>query len=305
MTDAQLPFAAALESLAKCVPQNLIRPKVGIICGSGLSTLAASLTDTVYVPYGEIPGFLISTVDGHKNSLVFGLCGDVPVVAMLGRFHAYEGYPFQKIMFPVRVMARLGVKNLIVTNASGSLNPNIPVGTIVVLHDHLGIPNLSGFNPLLGPQHDKKIPRFLPTSNAYSTSLRRLFFHAVHELGFNLDDFAEGTYAWVSGPTYESPAEGRFIRAAGADVVGMSTVPEVLAAKEEGLEVIALSLVTNFVIIPDTYRSIKAEVKAQLEGKIVEDPLQPVVSHQEVLEIGLKKAEIMRAIVERVVQKIP
>ena len=168
-----------------------------------------------------------------------------------------------------------------VTNAAGSLNPSIPVGTsmllsqcsqtdliqscpVVVLHDHLGIPNLSGFNPLLGPQHDPKIPRFLPTSNAYSTSLRRLFFYAVHDLGLNLDDFAEGTYAWVSGPTFESPAEGRFLRAAGADVVGMSTVPEVLAAKEEGLEVIALSLVTNFVVIPDSYRSIKDEVKAEV-----------------------------------------
>lgn len=133
-----------------------------------------------------------------------------------------------------------------------------------MLHDHLGIPNLSGFNPLLGPQHDPSLTRFLPTSDAYSTSLRRAFFHAVHELGFGLDDFAEGTYAWVSGPTFESPAEGRFLRAAGADVVGMSTVPEVLAAKEEGLEVIALSLVTNFVIIPDTYRSIKAEVKTEV-----------------------------------------
>jgi len=174
-----------------------------------------------------------------------------------------------------------------------------------VLHDHLGIPSLSGFNPLLGPQHDPNIPRFLPTSDAYSTSLRRIFFRAVHELGLELDDFAEGTYAWVSGPTFESPAEGRFLRAAGADVVGMSTVPEVLAAKEEGLEVIALSLVTNFVVIPDTYRSIKAEVKAELGGEIVDDPPQPVVSHHEVLEIGLKKAEVMRTIVERLIQKIP
>jgi len=178
------------------------------------------------------------------------------------------------------------------------------VGTIVVVHDHLGIPVMSGFNPLLGPQHDHNIPRFLPTSNAYSVSLRRSFFHAVHELGFNLDDFAEGTYAWVSGPTYESPADGRLLRAAGADVVGMSTIPEVLAAKEERLEVIVLSLVTNFVVIPDTYRSIKDEVKAELEGKIVEDPPQTIVSHQEVLEIGLKKAEVIRAVVEQLIQKI-
>ena len=196
-----------------------------------------------------------------------------------------------------------------------------------MLHDHLGIPNLSGFNPLLGPHIDPKVPRFLPTSNAYSTSLRRLFFHAVHELGLKLDDFCEGTYAWVSGPTYESPAEGRLLRAAGADVVGMSTVPEVLAAREEGLEVIALSLVTNPVIIPDTYRSIKAEVKAevspiplstypeksvyrflcfiQLAGEIVEDPPQPAVSHDEVLRVGLSKAEVIRAIVERLIQKMP
>lgn len=204
--------------------------------------------------------------------------------------------------------------------------PN-PPRQVVVLHDHLGIPSLSGFNPLLGPQHDHSIPRFLPTSNAYSAVLRRSFFRAVHELGFNLDDFAEGTYAWVSGPTYESPAEGRLLRAAGADVVGMSTVPEVLAAKEEGLEVIALSLVTNFVVIPDTYRSIKDEVKAevspipspscsekpihwflcaiQLEGRIVEDPPEATVSHKEVLEIGLKKAEVMRTIVERLIGKMP
>jgi purine-nucleoside phosphorylase len=133
-----------------------------------------------------------------------------------------------------------------------------------VLHDHLGLPNLSGFNPLLGPHNDPNTPRFLPTSNAYSTSLRRLFFHAVHDLRLNLDEFAEGTYAWVSGPTFESPAEGRFLRAAGADVVGMSTVPEILAAREEGLEVLALSLVTNFVVIPDTYRSIKEMVQAEV-----------------------------------------
>lgn len=303
MTDTQLPFAACLEFITNRVPQELRQPKVGIVCGSGLSTLAASFTNTVYIPYGELPGFLISTVEGHKNTLVFGLCGGVPVVAMLGRFHAYEGHPFQTIMFPVRVMARLGVRNLIVTNASGSLNPKIPVGTIVVLHDHMGLPGLSGFNPLLGPHRDPEIPRFLPTSNAYSTSLRRAFFHAVHELGYKLDDFAEGTYAWVSGPTFESPAEGRFLRAAGADVVGMSTIPEVLAAREEKLEVIALSLVTNFVVIPDTYRSMKAEVQAELEGKVVEDPPQPTVNHQEVLEIGRKKAEVMRTVVERLIRK--
>jgi len=282
-----------------------MRPRVGIVCGSGLSTLASSLRDAVHVPYAALEGFGASTVPGHKSSLAFGFIADVPVVAMLGRFHAYEGHKMSAIMYPVRIMARLGVKNLIVTNAAGSLNPDIPVGTIVVIHDHLGLPNLTGFNPLFGPRTSAHHARFLPTSNAYSVALRRLLFLTARKHGVPSEALAEGIYAWVSGPTYESPAEGRMLRAAGADVVGMSTVPEILAANEEGMEAMAISLVTNFVVIPDKYRSIRDEVDAELAGKPMNLVPDSVVSHDEVLEVGESKAGLMRSLVEGVVAQIP
>ena len=174
----------------------------------------------------------------------------------------------------------------VVTNAAGSLNPSIPVGTstflfvnisrltssdcvlsiVVVINDHLALPNLTGMNPLLGPQTSPDHPRFLPLSDAYSVALRRLVFLAADKLQIPDSAFAEGTYAWVSGPTYETPAEGRFLRGAGADVVGMSTVPEVLAGREEGLNVAVLSLVTNFVVIPEKPASIREQVKAEVCG---------------------------------------
>lgn len=221
---------------------------------------------------------------------------------MLGRFHPYEGYPMSKATYPIRVMKKLGVQSLLskyiparravfhivhtVTNATGSLNPNIPVGTIVIIHDHLSLPSLTGMNPCLGPC-SPPYPRFLPMSNAYSRRLRKLVFHAFYKLQTKLqmelpqvdsntttpygaepkihpEAIQEGTYAYVSGPTYETPAEGRFLRNAGADVVGMSTIPEVIVAREEDMEVCVLSLVTNFVVIPQGYRSIRGEVEAEV-----------------------------------------
>lgn len=253
------------------------------------------------VPYEKIPGFGPSTVPGHKGELAFGLLGknNVPVVAMLGRLHFYEGHWLSAVVYPIRVMARLGVKDIIITNAAGSLNPDIPVGTIVVVHDHLALPNLTGTNPLLGPQTSPNYPRFLPLSDAYSPSLRRLAFHAAHQLALGNAALAEGTYAWVCGPTYETPAEGRFLRNAGADVVGMSTVPEVTAAKEEGLNVMVLSLVTNFVVTSSSYRSIREEVEAELAGQSLLLPAAQVVSHEEVLTIGKEKAEVMKNLIQR------
>ncbi|KAH8080715.1 nucleoside phosphorylase domain-containing protein [Cristinia sonorae] len=305
-TTSSLPFAATLDVLATLVPEKLLKPRFGIVCGSGLSTLASSLRDVVEVPYSSLKGFGTSTVAGHKSSLAFGLIGEgegVPVVAMLGRFHPYEGHGMSTVVYPIRVLARLGVKNLIITNASGSLNPNFPAGTIVVIQDHLAIPNLSGpLNALLGPQTSPDHPRFLPLSDAYSVTLRQHAFRAVHALGLPEDTLQEGVYAWVSGPTYETPAEGRFLRASGADVVGMSTVPEVVAAREEGMEVIVLSLVTNAVVIPE-YRSIKEEIRQEiLTGKPA--MLKPVatVSHEEVLSVAATKTEIMKAIVAKIVQ---
>ncbi|PPR03366.1 hypothetical protein CVT24_012491 [Panaeolus cyanescens] len=297
-------FAASIEAIRSKLPESLHHPQVGIICGSGLSGLVDVIKDVQKIHYSEIPDFSTSTVPGHKSELAFGFLGTVPVVAMLGRFHPYEGHGLSSVVYPVRVMARLGVKNMIITNAAGSLNPQIPVGTIVVIQDHLALPNLTGMNPLLGPQVSKDLPRFLPLSDAYSTTLRRLAFLAAHRLQLDDSALAEGVYAWVSGPTYETPAEGRFLRKAGADVVGMSTVPEVLAAREEGLNVMVLSLVTNFVVIPDSYPSIREEVKAELAGLKILRAEPEVVSHEEVLLIGKEKAKVMRELVQAVVTSI-
>ncbi|KAG6915158.1 hypothetical protein DXG01_012975 [Tephrocybe rancida] len=176
---------------------------------------------------------------------------------------------------------------------------------VVVIQDHLALPNLTGMNPLLGPQTSADHPRFLPLSDAYSPSLRRLAFLSAHSLSLERSALAEGTYAWVGGPTYETPAEGRLLRFAGADVVGMSTVPEVVVAREEGLNVMVLSLVTNFVVIPDKYRSIRDEVEAELAGTPMELPVIQTVSHDEVLAVGKEKAEVMKKLVESIVELIP
>jgi len=306
MAEPPLPFASTLDVLARLVPEYLQKPRIGIVCGSGLSTLVSSLRDVIEVPYTALEGFAKSTVVGHKSLLAFGLMGSgegVPVVAMLGRFHPYEGHKLSTVVYPIRVFARLGVKDIIITNAAGSLNPDIPVGTIVVIRDHLALPNLTGpLNPLLGPVISPSYQRFLPLSDAYSPRLRRFAFLASHDLSFPSDALAEGTYAWVSGPTYETPAEGRFLRAAGADVVGMSTIPEVVVAKEEGMDVIVLSLVTNAVVIPEKYRSIKEEVEAELAGRPVEQKEAEILSHEEVLTVGKKKGDVMKKLVERVVE---
>ncbi|TDL27850.1 inosine guanosine and xanthosine phosphorylase family protein [Rickenella mellea] len=303
-----LPFDATIKALKNAVHPSLLDAQVGIVCGSGLSTLADSLRDVVLVPYDELPGFGNSTVAGHKSALAFGRLGDgdgISVVVMLGRFHPYEGHPLATVVYPIRVMAKLGVKHIIITNAAGSLNPEIPVGTIVVIRDHIALPNLTGpLNPLLGPRTSPNHARFVPLSDAYSIPLRRMAFMSADKMGWNRSWLAEGTYAWVSGPTYETPAEGRFLRAAGADVVGMSTVPEVVAARDEGMEVLVLSLATNAVVIPQTYRSIREEVDMLTSGQQVERPPTPTVSHEEVLHIGKEKAELMRLLVEDIVNSI-
>ncbi|KAF5382368.1 hypothetical protein D9757_009783 [Collybiopsis confluens] len=304
---ASYDFTETLNAIKAFVPPNLQRPRVGIICGSGLSGLAGSLRDSVTVDYKDIPGFAKSTVPGHKSSLAFGFMGSgngVPVVAMLGRFHPYEGHPLSSVVYPVRVMARMGVKHVFITNAAGALNPALDVGTIVVVQDHIALPNLTGLNPLLGPQSidpERVYPRFLPLSDAYSRSLRKLVFHAANALSLPSNTLGEGTYAWVSGPTYETPAEGRFLRAAGADVVGMSTVPEVVVAKEEGMEVLVLSLVTNKVVVLEGYKSVREEVEAEVSGKPIPAVVNETVSHEEVLAIGSLKGDVMKMLVEKVV----
>ncbi|KAI6041505.1 nucleoside phosphorylase domain-containing protein [Pisolithus marmoratus] len=300
-------YEATIATITRLVPDpGLHKPRLGIVCGSGLSTLVSSLKNVVQIPYSKLEGFAESTVVGQKSALVFGYIGkdDYPVVAMLGRFHPYEGYKPGTVTYGIRVMKRLGVKDVLITNAAGSLRPEIPVGTIVVIQDHFALPNMTGMNPSFGPLTSLEYPRFLPLSDAYSTRLRRFAFLAAHDLQFPDDALAEGVYAWVTGPAYETPAEGRFLRSAGAHVVGMSTVPEVVAAREEKLEVMVLSLVTNAVVIPDTYRSIKAEVQAELAGLPIDRPEIGRASHEEVIAVGVLKAEVMRRLVERVVELV-
>ncbi|TFK95417.1 nucleoside phosphorylase domain-containing protein [Pterulicium gracile] len=317
-TRPSLVFEETIAAINARLPPNspLSSPQVGIICGSGLGGLASSMREVVKIGYEDLAGFAKSTVQGHAGALAFGFIGkeNVPAVAMLGRLHFYEGHSLQDVTYPVRVMVRLGIKQIIITNAAGALNPAIEAGSIVVVRDHLALPSLTSSNPLLGPltassNPSSPFPRFLPLSSAYSTALQRLAHLASHDLSSANSSsprvvLEEGTYAWVSGPTYETPAEGRFLRAAGADVVGMSTVPEVVVAKEEGVEVLVLSLVTNAVVIPDGYRSIREEVEAELAGKKVQMQEMPSVSHDEVLEMGKAKADVMRQLVELIVDRI-
>ncbi|KAF9224840.1 hypothetical protein BS17DRAFT_669016, partial [Gyrodon lividus] len=306
-TAEPLPFDETIKKIQTVLEeQKLPSPLLGIVCGSGLSTLVKRISGTVQIPYSGLPGFGKSTVSGQESALAFGLMGQhkYPVVAMLGRFHPYEGHKPAVVTYGIRIMKRLGVKHVIITNAAGSLVPDIPVGTVVVIQDHFALPNLTGMNPTFGPLLAPGYPRFFPLGDAYSVNLRRFAFLAAHKLQFSRDALVEGTYAWVAGPAYETPAEGRFLRDAGAHVVGMSTIPEVVAAREEGLELMVLSLVTNTVVIPDKYRSIKAEVEAELAGQPLSLPPIQVASHEEVLAASKQKTEVMGSLVEKIVELV-
>ncbi|XP_077865237.1 purine nucleoside phosphorylase-like [Saccoglossus kowalevskii] len=194
-------------------------PSIGIICGSGLGGLVDELEDKESIDYKDIPNFPVSTVPGHAGRLVFGILGDKPVVCLQGRFHFYEGYPLWKITMPVRIMKLLGVHTVFVTNAAGGINSKYNVGDFMVLKDHINIPGLAGNNPLCGPNEERFGPRFPSISDAYDKEMRKLAFTVAKEL--NMDSIMrEGVYAAVSGPSFESPAELRFLQMVGADTVG-------------------------------------------------------------------------------------
>jgi purine-nucleoside phosphorylase len=214
-------------------------PEIAVVLGSGLGALAEALTDSVVIPYAGIPNFPRSTAVGHAGRLVIGKSGDVTVAAMQGRVHQYEGYSSREAAFPVRVLGRLGIRSLILTSAAGGINSAYRQGALVVLSDHI---NLQGNNPLNGPNDERFGPRFPDMSEAYSRSYRRIALDAGRELGIEL---REGVYAALRGPSYETPAEIRYLRAIGADLVGMSTVPEVIVARHMGIAVLGISCVTN------------------------------------------------------------
>ena len=215
------------------------RPTVGLILGSGLGGFADQLEDAVRVPYGELPGFPVSTVVGHAGTLVVGGMSGVTCVAMQGRVHYYEGHSAATVAFPARVLVALGARTLVVTNAAGGVNASFEPGTLMLIRDHL---NLLGDNPLRGENDDRLGPRFPDMTTAYPAALRSLAREASAELGVTL---AEGVYASMSGPTYETPAEVRMLATLGADATGMSTVPEVIVANHMGARVLGISCITN------------------------------------------------------------
>jgi purine-nucleoside phosphorylase len=235
-----------------------LRPRLAIVLGSGLGAFAEQLEEKTAIPFAEIPHFPQSTVPGHSGKLVIGKVAGVPVAVMQGRVHAYEGYSSEEVVFPIRVLGRMGVTQLVLTNAAGGINPAFERGQLVLIADHI---NLSGRNPISGAADSRVGPRFFDMSESYSGRLRVLAHEAARAEGFRLD---EGVYLSVLGPSFETPAEIRAFRTLGADLVGMSTVQETIAARQMGIEVLGISCVTN------------------LAAGLQAEPL----SHEEVIETG-------------------
>jgi purine-nucleoside phosphorylase len=226
------------EAAAAVRGRSALRPLIGLVLGSGLGAFADSLEEAVALPFPEIPHFPASTVTGHSGALVVGRSRGVPVAVLKGRVHYYEGYRLDEVVFPVRVLGRLGVRTLVVTNAAGAINPAFAPGDLMVIEDHV---NLLG-NPLLGPNEEALGPRFPDMSEAYDRTLRDAAEAACRATGARCH---RGVYVSIPGPSYETPAEIRMLRTLGADAVGMSTVPEVIAARHMGMRVVGLSCLTN------------------------------------------------------------
>jgi len=256
-----------------------IKPRVGIILGSGLNDLAASVKEAVNIPYADLPPWPVSTVEGHVGRLVVGELEGQPVFVMQGRVHYYEGYSMGQVTLPVRVMQRLGLEMMIVTNAAGGVNPDFVPGDVMLITDNLNLMGMSGLNPLMGPNLDEIGPRFPDMSQAYDKELGASARKVAAEHDITL---REGVYCGLSGPSFESPADLRFLRLAGADAVGMSTVPEVIVARHGGLRVLGLSGISN---------------KANLDGSTV-------TTHQEVIEAGKVIMPKMETIIRGVLKTI-
>jgi purine-nucleoside phosphorylase len=253
-----------------------LRPKIAIVLGSGLGAFAEQLEGATAISFGEIPHFPQSTVPGHSGKLVIGKVAGVPVAVMQGRVHAYEGYSSEEVTFPVRVLGRMGVKTLVLTNAAGGINEGLKQGQLVLIADHI---NLSGRNPVAGLNDERLGPRFFDMSEAYSERLRGLAHEAARAMEFRLD---EGVYLSVLGPSFETPAEIRAFRTMGADLVGMSTVQETIVARHMGIEVLGISCVTN------------------MAAGIQKEPL----SHEEVMETGRAVEAQLAGLLTRVVPMI-
>jgi len=267
---------AQIDEAAQTIKKQIsIQPIVGIILGSGLNGLADSIQKPVRIPYSTIPNFPVSTVQGHVGQFVIGELEGRPVLAMQGRIHYYEGYTMGQVTLPVRVMQRMGIPSMIVTNAAGGVHPDFVPGDVMLITDQLNLMGMSGLNPLMGPNLDEIGTRFPDMSQPYDKAYCDLARQIAVKSGLVL---REGIYAGLSGPSFESPADLRFLRMAGADAVGMSTVPEVIVARHGNMRVLGLSGVSN---------------KANLDGSTV-------TTHEEVMEAG----KVITPKIEKIVRAI-
>ncbi len=267
--------AAAVRNLTK------YQPTIGLVLGSGLNSLADTIEDADTIPYDQIPHWPASTVPGHTGQLVIGKLEGATVLAQQGRAHYYEGHPLSQIVLPVRVMHMLGVRTLIVTNAAGGINADFTPGDLMLIKDHLNMLGIAGNNPLRGPNDDAFGPRFPDMIDAYTPALRDLARETAAANGFTVQ---EGVYAYVGGPSFETPAELYFLRAVGADAVGMSTVPSVVVARHAGMQILGISSITN---------------------KAIPDPAPGTeLSHEEVLETGKIIIPRLTALLRGILQKL-
>ncbi|HYG80927.1 MAG TPA: purine-nucleoside phosphorylase [Pyrinomonadaceae bacterium] len=274
---ATLPIYERAEHAARTIRARFTEEvRTAVVLGSGLGAFADDLEDAAALPYEEIPGFARPTVEGHAGRLVMGRVAGTAVAVMQGRFHYYEGYSFDEVLFPVRALGLLGVKSLVLTNAAGGINIELAQGALMVISDHL---NLMGVNPLRGPHDARFGERFPDLTETYARDYQELAVEEAHAMGL---DLRRGVYAALSGPTYETPAEIRMLRTLGADAVGMSTVPEAVAARQMGLKVLGLSCITN------------------MAAGVKDEP----INHHEVIETGERVRDTFRELLRRVIPRL-
>lgn len=274
---ASLPIYERVEHAARTIRARFSEEvRVALVLGSGLGAFADELEDAVAIPYEEIPGFARSTVEGHRGRLVLGKIEGVVVAAMQGRFHYYEGYTFEEVVFPIRTLVLLGSKSLVLTNAAGGINVAFVQGALMIVSDHL---NLMGVNPLRGAHDERFGERFPDMTEVYSRDYQEIAVEEAHSIGLEL---RRGIYAALSGPSYETPAEIRMLRTLGADAVGMSTVPEAIVARQMGIKVLGISCITN------------------MAAGVVGEP----INHQEVMETGESVRDTFKELLRRVIPRL-
>jgi purine-nucleoside phosphorylase len=274
--DSASQFDRAQRAAEQIRSRTRTTPTIAVVLGSGLGAFADELTGATGIAYKDIHGFAQATVEGHAGKLVIGNAGDVPIAAMQGRFHFYEGYSLDEVTFPVRVLKLLGVKTLILTNAAGSLNTELTPGSLMIISDHI---NLMGANPLIGPNENRFGPRFPDLTSTYDPELQSLVIEEARRMDIEM---RRGVYAALSGPSYETPAEIHMVRTLGAEAVGMSTVPEAIVARHMDMSVIGISCITN------------------LAAGVSNRP----IDHSQVMEIGKRVRAQFTELLRRVIAKV-